>query len=330
MNLHVTVGLPGSGKSTSAKEFAFNSGAIHLSSDDLRLELFGDEDMQDKNDELFAELYKRAEEGLKSGKDVIIDSTNLSTKYRKHLIQTFRKYATKMIAHYFDTPLHICLSRNANRARQVPRSVIENMYKATQIPTQEEGWDEIVIHHHEEYQYPIHDLHELEKLISNECDYKVLMGGELYQYMPFRQIYGLAQDNPHHSLSVSRHTYYAWEYILKNYNDAGRLEMLWAVLLHDTGKFFTKSFKKLEDGTVSRYANFIGHENVSAQLACAFLKNLGYDDNFVLNVVLLVQNHMKLLSIGDSEKGKKKLREFVGDDVYQMLEFFREADTSAK
>jgi CRISPR/Cas system-associated endonuclease Cas3-HD len=101
--------------------------------------------------------------------------------------------------------------------------------------------------------------------------------------------------------------------------------MTWAALLHDTGKHFCKEFV---DG--KRYASFIGHENVSAQLACNLLLSLGYSTDFVLDVVEIIQNHMKLLSIGDSEKGKKKLLDFVGQEVYNKLVRFKEADTNAK
>ena len=57
--LIVMVGVPGSGKSTYAKN-TFSKTAEILSSDALRKELLGNENDQKHNDYVFAELYKRA------------------------------------------------------------------------------------------------------------------------------------------------------------------------------------------------------------------------------------------------------------------------------
>ena len=82
----VLVGLPGSGKTTWAKQYVEkNLNTVHLSSDELRIELFGFED-QTKNHLLFRELNKRTVEALNDNKDVIYDATNLNRKKRIHLV----------------------------------------------------------------------------------------------------------------------------------------------------------------------------------------------------------------------------------------------------
>lgn len=58
------VGLPGSGKSTYAKELADEMRAVICSSDAIREELRGDENSQDKNEEVFKILHSRIKECL--------------------------------------------------------------------------------------------------------------------------------------------------------------------------------------------------------------------------------------------------------------------------
>jgi predicted kinase len=327
--LNILVGLPGSGKSYLANELQENGAIVH-SSDSIRKELYGDEGVQDDPEKVFGILHERVKNDLIDGKDVVYDATNISCKVRMNIINQFRKYADKIVAHYMDTGISLCKYRNLKRDRQVPEKVINNMYKTLQIPTQEEGFDNIVIHGGFRNIDQDDLFEETEAIIRNGASYRQVMGFMSVNFICIKEIYDLPQDSKYHTLSVSRHTYYVWEYIKNNYNGRDKLVMLWAAILHDTGKFFCKNFKKLEDGTTSRYANFIGHENVSAQIALHTLARLGYDDNFILNVVFIIQNHMKLLSLQDSPKGQDKLKKFVGDDVFKKLEFFRIADTSAK
>lgn len=54
------VGLPASGKSTYAQELAEEMRAVICSSDAIRKELFGDENSQDNNEEVFKLLHTAA------------------------------------------------------------------------------------------------------------------------------------------------------------------------------------------------------------------------------------------------------------------------------
>ena len=81
-------GLPGSGKSTWANQNK-RENTIILSSDKIREELFGAEEIQGNPKQVFNLLYKRAEEALKQEKNVIIDSTNLSRANREKFIKRF-------------------------------------------------------------------------------------------------------------------------------------------------------------------------------------------------------------------------------------------------
>lgn len=95
--LFFMVGLPASGKSTYAKELSKNYNAIILSSDEIRKELCGDENSQDKNNEVFIVLHRRIKEYLKSGKNVVYDATNVNSKRRKAFLDELKNISCKKL-----------------------------------------------------------------------------------------------------------------------------------------------------------------------------------------------------------------------------------------
>ena len=84
------VGLPCSGKSTKAKEYAKEYNATIFSSDELRKELFGNVNEQSKNNELFIELHKRIKDCLSNGKSAIYDACNIHYKERMSFLQQLK------------------------------------------------------------------------------------------------------------------------------------------------------------------------------------------------------------------------------------------------
>lgn len=163
--LYVMVGIPGSGKSTTANQLP---GTI-ISSDLLREEIYGntetfftDDIFSSKYDNwhglsfdekkvigdtyIFEVMYKRTGELLKNG-DVIYDATNHTAYRRIELINHFKNAASCIIAVYLKSSenLELCLERNQSRARKVPDDIIRLFYDGMEKPTLEEGFDEIMV-----------------------------------------------------------------------------------------------------------------------------------------------------------------------------------------
>ena len=139
----MTIGLPGSGKSTWLESNKEKLNFIIHSSDEIRAEL-GDVNDQSQNELVFNILHKRIKEDLLNGKNVAYDATNLSRKRRTHFLQNeLRDISCEKICILFATPYECCLKNNENRERKVPESVIKRMIKNFEIPCKQEGWDEI-------------------------------------------------------------------------------------------------------------------------------------------------------------------------------------------
>lgn len=323
------VGIAGSGKSTMAKELMEGrDDIVYLSSDELREELLDDVNNQDRNADIFEEMFKRTKKALEEGSHVIYDATNISRKKRQHLLTQLPKNIEK-VACYVSTEYKDIEEQNKNRERVVPEHVIKRMYKNMQVPIYSEGWDKIVLFHHDNVtasQFPkqFTDAVRTGVLVNNEGYH--LMGFLASYFDEFFGVYDMPQDSKYHSFSVSRHIYYVYRYILENYPDNDDKElMLWTALLHDVGKHFCKSFENRK-GETTRYANFIGHENVGSQMAIHFLHKMNFDDEFIHKVATLIHFHMYLL---DEKANKQKLFNRVGRDMYDKLDFLRKADTEA-
>ena len=135
--LYTMVGIPGSGKSTIANQIP---NAIIISSDAIRKELYGAEEIQGNGKQVFDLVYKRIGEELAKGHDVVFDATNLTPKARNAVF----RFTAEHIAVFVNTPLDVCLKRNAARERKVPEKVIYRMYHNLTCPNKIEGFSKII------------------------------------------------------------------------------------------------------------------------------------------------------------------------------------------
>lgn len=301
--LYFLVGLPGAGKSTWAE---YNKGVLNTvihSSDAIREEL-GDVNDQSKNELVFATLHKRVKEDLLNGKNVLYDSTGLKRKNRKHFLRMIKDIPCEKICVLFATPYECCFKNNQLRERKVPDDVITRMYKSFEIPCKQEGFDEI---HIVWYDY------EKEKM-----NFNVLLSMLIWGRIP--------QDNHHHSLSIGDHMVKAFDLSRKmRYNS----EISYACLLHDCGKPFCKEFIDSK-GNPSEEAHYYSHDNVSSYLSMFYLRKIGFVDEEILRISLLIGLHMKpFLSWDKSEKAKEKDIVLFGEDVVRNVERIHICDLKA-
>ncbi|MGE7675233.1 AAA family ATPase [Lysinibacillus sp. NPDC094403] len=318
MKVIFTVGLPGSGKSTFVKGLAKSENALILSSDAIRQELFGD-DTRQKSRIVFRVLYERLNECVAKGQSVIVDATNIERERRVFALGKLPDNV-KSVCYYFDTPYILCVTRNQQRKRKVPLVIMEKMRKNLEFPILGEGFEEVHIVH-EASPYEI-SKEQFISLIQSHPTYEELFQ-KLRSVQPFEEIYQFNQENPYHQFLLCQHTYFVYDYMNEYYMESDKLALQIAALFHDVGKPFCKKYKELQQ----RYG-YYGHENVSAQMVCHFLLELGFEEEFVLKVVNLVQFHMLIQYGGD--KGSSKIYHLLDGDLLTSLYFFREADQFAK
>lgn len=254
------VGPCGCGKTTYAlKYIEQHNNTIHLSSDKVREELWGDEAIQGDSNEVFRLLQSRAIDALNNGYNVVYDCTNMTRKDRACIISVCPKFA-KIEAHVIFSPIETCIERDAARKRTVGKVVIDKMLKRFQAPWYDEGFDEIKIIRPDKFNY--------------------------IQYMTdVFEAMKIPHDNPHHTLDIYEHCEAAQDYVCaSNKDDTGLIAL--AAMVHDAGKPYCKAFVD-SHGNTCETAHFYQHQCISAWLAYGI-----YGDAAPIDIAWLCSVHM--------------------------------------
>jgi len=134
--------LPGSGKSTWLERL----GVTALSSDWTRALLIDDPTNQTIHGRVFGTLRYLLRQRLELSRPVTyIDATNLTRKERRPYIKKADLYDAEVEAVFFDTPIEVCMERNAARHRIVPEEAIREMARKLRPPTFDEGFNRITV-----------------------------------------------------------------------------------------------------------------------------------------------------------------------------------------
>ena len=236
----ILCGPPGSGKSTYALNYIKQFGGIHLSSDLIRKELYGNESIQGDPNEVFSLMQKRAIEALNNGIDVIYDSTGMTRKDRAGIIGVCPKFA-KIECHIIWAPIETCIERDVQRGRTVGKEVIDRMLKRFQAPYYDEGIDEIKIIRPEDFD----DVQYVKTCMDNMK---------------------IPHNNPHHTLSVYDHCIEAYTKV----NSVGAFnDIIYAAVIHDVGKPYVKAFVDSKNNPCDT-AHYYQHQCVGAWMSYGF------------------------------------------------------------
>ena len=276
------VGLPGCGKSTYADSYMNDHpNTVILSSDDIRLQLWGDANDQQNPSRVFDEMLKGTIHFLNEGQDVIYDATNLVAKTRKATLAKIRKSVKEdFIAQciFVACPLSECKRRQGDRERKVPVEVIDRMVRQFETPWYNEGWDQI----------------------------DVVCGSPTKQSVDREhwRMLGESHDNPHHTASLEIHCANCEMNMrdalstVKWVHERTYTLLIEAAYNHDLGKHKTKAFFDSK-GNPSEVAHYYNHNNVGAYLWLTGDKCNEWTTREFLYIALLIQWHMQPFFLRD-------------------------------
>lgn len=300
--LNMFIGIPGCGKSTHTKKMMeADSSIVVVSSDAIRKELYGSEEDQSHNQEVFNEVFKRTRAALANDLHVIVDATNLSRKRRIAFLKQFNNCEKR--ATVFAIPFEVCCERNNFRERTVPQYAMDRMVRSFEPPHWAEGFEFIKVIH---YENPILSIED--ELAENiKCEH----------------------DNPHHSLSCGHHCIAAEEAartICENecWDSVTTYLITKAARYHDVSKYKCKVFHNMK-GEPTDIAHYYNHENVSAYDYMAYEAGMEpeYDTIVIAN---LIANHMVFYT---GETAIQKRKDIYGVGFWSMLEVLNRADRAA-
>lgn len=249
--LYLYVGLPSSGKSTHAKLLAEEIDGVIVSSDGIRAEWYGSEEILGDASKIFREVELRCKNALSAGRSVIMDATNMNARKRVNFLKQMP--ACNKVCVVMAVPFDVCMRRDEERSRHVGPAVMEKMRRNFQMPYYNEGWDHIEIY------YP------------NDCE---MISAEYHYEMEI----AFDQKNSHHSLTVGDHEEKARVIAMnKNFDYI----VSWAASFHDCGKIWCQHFKEGDPE-----AHYYGHECISAY---QFLTSDAAETVYYLNPRMVVE-----------------------------------------
>lgn len=144
--LYLLFGYPGSGKTSTAQFLHQQTGAVHLSSDQLRLELFPKPTFsQPEHDELYKQLDRRTENLLGSGQSVIYDANLNRRQHRLEKYAIAQRTGANYSLLWIQTPRQQAKARATDSSRQhliVPGESAGHMFDRIADLIEDPGDDE--------------------------------------------------------------------------------------------------------------------------------------------------------------------------------------------
>lgn len=320
IQLNVMVGLPGSGKSSYIKKTKSKDGLYIISADDVREDFPEIED----NSKIFDLVYEKLEILIKSIYEnalpnacIYLDNTNLVCKKRKKIFEVAKKLEKScrglninVTAIIMSTPFETCLERNKNRkGKVVPEEVIYKYRASFNIPFYEEGFNEI----------KIIDGFTLNEITQVQCDFKK------YTLMAEKMI-NFDQENPHHRYTLGNHMIACQELVLSGEETFNKpFSVYVAALVHDWGKYYTKSYNANGIGIYYNHGEVGAYELLSD---LTLIPQMNFPINAILEVLAYVNYHMKPFN-WNTKKALKKAYETYGKLLFEDLIKFNKIDKEA-
>ena len=146
--LYLLGGIQGSGKTTYSRMNKERLNAHVISTDYIRKNF---QPIEEKD--VFPTAYKLTAEYLNNGENVIFDATNINKEVRYQNVSAIKRLVNtniEIICLFLNTNVDLCKSRVEVRNTKdgeifIPLDVIENYSQKVEMPSEDEGFNEIII-----------------------------------------------------------------------------------------------------------------------------------------------------------------------------------------
>ncbi|BDQ20043.1 AAA family ATPase [Rhodococcus qingshengii] len=122
-------GLPGSGKSTYARQLVEKNQYTRVNKDDLRAMLYNGAHSKSKEATVLNIRDAVILEALSKGSNVVVDDTNFAPIHEIRLRELAKEHGAQFEFKLIDTPLQTCIEQDLKRLNSVGQKVIMQMYE---------------------------------------------------------------------------------------------------------------------------------------------------------------------------------------------------------
>jgi len=149
--LFLMLGYPGAGKTTAAEVVSKLTGATHLASDKIRLEMFPNPQFTpEEHQALYEAIDARTSELLKAGKSVIYDANLNRHQHRAEKYRLCKKIGATSVLLWVKTPEELSKSRAVDYSRshlwpqgEAADKMFDRLVTVFETPTEEEPYLEL-------------------------------------------------------------------------------------------------------------------------------------------------------------------------------------------
>lgn len=135
-NMICLCGMPGAGKTTWARNFLKHHSDYHYFSPDLYYERINGDDLIRANTfEVWMAMFRDINTAMKAGKNIIIDSDNLTFHQRMQWIEWFPDF--KHVLVFFEESFGTCMHRVTFRRRSLCYATMMSKWERWERPTAE-------------------------------------------------------------------------------------------------------------------------------------------------------------------------------------------------
>lgn len=139
-------GVPGAGKSYFCEHY-MEENSVHISRDQIRLDVVQDNNYFGHEMEIYQEFWKRINEALAAGQNVYAEQTNLTYKSRNRLVRNVHGYDE---LNFVWVRVSYDLAIERNKARKgtpfyLPPDAIVKLLNRFSFPTKKEGFSHVYI-----------------------------------------------------------------------------------------------------------------------------------------------------------------------------------------